>query len=124
MKKNSVFKWRHYEPEIILLCVRWYLKYPLSCRQLEETIGERGLEVNHTTIYKWVQKYPPELEKRVRPHLKAIGKSWRVDETYIKIKGKWKYLYRASAIATEIRLILCLVPLEINKLHTGSLRKS
>ncbi len=95
MTKNSVFKWRHYEPEIILLCVRWYLKYPLSYRQLEEMIAERGSGVNHTTIYRWVQKYAPELEKRVRPHLKAIGKSWRVDETYIKIKGKWKYLYRA-----------------------------
>ena len=92
---NSLFKWRHYQPEIILLCVRWYLKYPLSYRQLEEMMNERGLGVDHTTIYRWVQKYSPELEKRVKPHLSRIGKSWRVDETYIKVKGKWKYLYRA-----------------------------
>ena len=56
---------------------------------------ERGLEINHTTIYRWVQKYAPELEKRISPHLKAVRKSWRVDETYVKIKGSWKYLYRA-----------------------------
>jgi len=92
---NSLFKWRHYQPEIILLCVRWYLKYPLSYRQLEEMMRERGLSIDHTTIYRWVQKYSPELEKRIRPHLKPVGSSWRVDETYIKIKGKWKYLYRA-----------------------------
>ena len=92
---NSLFKWRHYQPEIILLCLRWYLRYPLSYRQLEEMMNERGLGVDHTTIYRWVQKYAPELEKRVRPHLSTIGKSWRVDETYIKVKGKWKYLYRA-----------------------------
>ena len=92
---NSLFKWRHYQPEIILLCVRWYLKYPLSYRQLEEMINERGLGVDHTTIYRWVQKYSQELEKRVKPHLSRSGKSWRVDETYIKVKGKWKYLYRA-----------------------------
>lgn len=95
MSKNSLFKWRHYQPEIILLCVRWYLRYPLSYRQLEEMMRERGLGVDHTTIYRWVQKYSPELEKRIRPHLRAVGKSWRVDETYIKIKGSWKYLYRA-----------------------------
>ena len=95
MSMNSLFKWRHYQPEIILLCVRWYLKYPLSYRQLEEMMNERGLGVDHTTIYRWVQKYSPELEKRVKPHLSRIGKSWRVDETYIKVKGKWKYLYRA-----------------------------
>ena len=95
MSKNSLYKWRHYQPEIILLCVRWYLRYPLSYRQLEEMMRERGLGVDHTTIYRWVQKYSPELEKRIRPHLRAVGKSWRVDETYIKIKGSWKYLYRA-----------------------------
>ena len=95
MTKNSPFKWRHYEPEIILLCVRWYLRYPLSYRQISEMMKERGIEVNHSTIYRWVQKYAPELEKRVKPYLSPIGKSWRVDETYIKIKGKWKYLYRA-----------------------------
>jgi IS6 family transposase len=89
------FKWRHFQSEIILLCVRWYLRYALSYRDLEEMMHERGLQVDHTTIYRWVQCYAPELEKRCRPHLKATTDSWRVDETYVKIKGVWMYLYRA-----------------------------
>ena len=88
-------KWRHYVPEIILLCVRWYLTYPLSYRQVAEMVNERGLDVHHTTVYRWVQQYGPELEKRCRPHLGSTNDSWRVDETEIKIKGKDKYLYRA-----------------------------
>ena len=92
---TSPFKWRHYQPKIILLCVRWYLKYPLSYRQLAEMMIERGLKIDHTTIYRWVQKYSKELEKKIRPHLRARGDSWRIDETYIKVKGEWKYLYRA-----------------------------
>ncbi len=95
MNQPNPFKWRHFEAEIILLCVRWYLRYSLSYRDLEELMRERGLEVDHTTIYRWVQHYAPELEKRSRPHLKAPTDSWRVDETYIKIKGTWTYLYRA-----------------------------
>ncbi len=89
------FKWRHYEPEIILCCVRWYLRYSLSYRDLAEMMGERGLGVVHTTIYRWIQHYAPELEKRVKHFLRATNGSWRVDETYIKIRGKWHYLYRA-----------------------------
>jgi len=95
MKNQSPFKWRHFEAEIILLCVRWYLRYSLSYRDLEEMMAERGLRVDHTTIYRWVQRYAPELEKRCRPHLKACNDSWKVDETYIKIKKIWMYLYRA-----------------------------
>jgi len=95
MNQQSPFKWRHFEAEIILLCVRWYLRYSLSYRDLEEMMAERGLAVDHTTIYRWVQRYAPELEQRSRPHLKATNDSWRVDETYIKIKGTWTYLYRA-----------------------------
>ncbi len=95
MKNQSPFKWRHFESEIILLCVRWYLRYSLSYRDLEEMMLERGLHVAHTTIYRWVQCYAPELEKRCRPHLKACNDSWRVDETYIKVKKVWMYLYRA-----------------------------
>ena len=83
------------EAEIILLCVRWYLRYSLSYRDLEEMMAERRLSVDHTTIYRWVQRYAPELEKRCRPHLKGTTDSWRVDETYVKIKGVWMYLYRA-----------------------------
>ena len=95
MEQTGMFKWRHYEGKIILLCVRWYTRYPLSYRNLEEMMQERGLEVDHTTIYRWVQRYAPELNKRLRPHLRKSNDSYRVDETYIKIKGEWKYLYRA-----------------------------
>jgi transposase-like protein len=95
MPQSNLFKWRHYEPEIILLCVRWYLTYPLSYRQVAEMVNERGLDVHHTTIHRWVQRYAPELEKRCRPHLRPTNNSWRVDETYVKIKGKDRYLYRA-----------------------------
>jgi IS6 family transposase len=93
--QSNPFKWLHYESEIILLCVRWYLRYPLSYRNLEEMMQERRLDVDHTTIYRWVQRYAPELQKRCRRYLKPTNDSYRVDETYIKIKGKWKYLYRA-----------------------------
>ncbi|HEY9599333.1 MAG TPA: IS6 family transposase [Allocoleopsis sp.] len=82
-------------PEIILLNVRWYCRYALSYRDLEEMMQERGVEVDHSTINRWVLKYAPELDKRIRPYLKPTNDSWRVDETYIKIKGVWKYLYRA-----------------------------
>jgi transposase, IS6 family len=75
--------------------VRWYLRYVLSYRDLEEIMRERGLSLDHTTIYRWVQAYAPELEKRIRPHLRPTNDSYRVDETYIKIKGEWNYLYRA-----------------------------
>jgi transposase, IS6 family len=94
MNQPNPFKWRHFEAEIILLCVRWSLRYALSYRDLEEMMRERGLQVDHSTIYRWVQHYAPELEKRSRPHLKATTDSWRVDETYIKIRKTWLYLYR------------------------------
>jgi IS6 family transposase len=95
MSEQQPFKWRHFEAEIILVCVRWYLRYALSYRDLEELMQERGPSVDHTTIYRWVQHYAPELEKRCRPFLKATSDSWRVDETYVKVKGVWMYLYRA-----------------------------
>src|SRR5512134_575765 len=95
MTSANPFKWRHFEGEIILLCGRWYLRYALSYRDLEELMQERGLSVDHTTVYRWVQQYAPELDKRCRPHLKPTTDSYRVDETCIKVKGHWKYLYRA-----------------------------
>jgi transposase, IS6 family len=95
MISDSPFKWRHFEGQIILLCVRWYLRYCLSYRDLEEIMPERGLGVDHTMIYRWVQRYAPELERRCKPHLKQTNDSWRVDETYMKVKGEWLYLYRA-----------------------------
>ena len=95
MNSKTLFKWRHYQPEIILLCVRWYLSYPLSDRQVAEIVNDRGVEVDHRTIYRWVQEYSPEIDKRIRPHLYLTNDSWRVDETYILVKKKQKYLYRA-----------------------------
>jgi len=92
---ENPFKWRHYEGEIILLAVRWYLRYALSYRDLAEILSERGLGVVASTIYRWVQAFAPELDKRIRPHLKMSNDSWRVDETYVKVRGKWLYLYRA-----------------------------
>ena len=91
----SSFKWRHFEPSLILLCVRWYCRYQLSYRDVEEMMQERGLNVEHTTVFRWVQKYAPEINKRIRPHLKLAGASYRVDETYIKVGKSCKYLYRA-----------------------------
>src|SRR5262249_538228 len=85
-----------YESEIILLCVRWYLRYTLSYRDLEEMMRERNLTVDHTTIYRWGQKYALELEKRIRPHLRLTNDSYRIDETYVKITGQWYSLYRAG----------------------------
>ena len=96
MKRNiNPFKWRHFEPEIILLCVRWYCRYQLSYRDLAEMMRERGLSVHHSTLFRWVQVYAPEINKRIRPHLKMSGTSYRVDETYIKVGTTCKYLYRA-----------------------------
>jgi IS6 family transposase len=95
MTSSSPFKWRHFEPEIIICGVRWYLRYSLSYREVEELMLERGLSVDHTTVFRWVQRYAPELDQRCRPHLKPTNDSYRVDETYIKIKKVWHYLYRA-----------------------------
>lgn len=96
MKHNSSpFKWRHFEPTIILLCVRWYCRFQLSYRDIEEMMRERGLDVDHSTVFRWVQRYAPEINKRIRPHLKMSGTSYRVDETYIKVGKSCKYLYRA-----------------------------
>ncbi len=90
-----MFKGRQTEPEFILCAVRWYLRYSLSLRDVEELLVERGLEADHTTIWRWVQRYGPELDQRLRRHLKPTNKSWRVDETYIRVNGRWCYLYRA-----------------------------
>src|SRR6202162_5139737 len=92
---SEPFKWRHYPGEVILHCVRWYLRYPISYLDMSEMMRERGLEIDPSCIWRWVQQYGPELEKRCRPHLKSTNKSYRVDETYIKVKGKDRYLYRA-----------------------------
>ena len=90
------FKWRHFQKEIILLVVRWYLSYSLSYRDIEEMMLERGIHVDHSTINRWVIHYSPLLENEFRKdHKRKTGSSWRMDETYIKTKGVWHYLYRA-----------------------------
>ena len=91
----NAFKWKHFVGEIILQTVRWYLKYPLSYRNLEKMMAERGIKVDHTTIMRWVHQYSPEIEKKIRRHLRPTNNSWKVDETYIKVKGEWKYIYRS-----------------------------
>src|SRR4051794_40647040 len=92
---TNPFKGRHYPGEVILSAVRWYLRYPLAYQHVSELLAERGLFVDASCVWRWVQAYAPELNKRCRPHLKATNKSYRIDETYIKVKGEDKYLYRA-----------------------------
>jgi putative transposase len=90
-----VLKRLHYPLEVILTCVRWYVAYPLSLRHLEEMMAERGIAVDHSTVHRWAIKLLPVLDKAFRRCKRAVGKSWRMDETYVKIRGEWKYLYRA-----------------------------
>jgi putative transposase len=89
------FKGAHFVKDIILTCVRWYLAYPLSYRQVEELMEERGVSVDHATIKRWVLKYSPGLAETFHHRKRPVGRSWRLDETYIKVKGQWRYLYRA-----------------------------
>src|SRR5437764_13614989 len=100
-KRPALFRGRHFEAEIIVLCVRWYLRYPLSLRQLQEIMAERNLSVDHVTIWRWVQRYAPELKRRCRPELRKTNGSWRCDETYIRVSGKRTYLYRADVSSGE-----------------------
>ena len=89
------FKGHRFEQDIILTGVRWYLAYPLGNRNLEEMRAERGVEVNHSSVYRWVQKFTPQLEAAFRKgHKRPVGNRWRMDEMYIKIGGQWKYLCR------------------------------
>jgi transposase, IS6 family len=92
---DNPFKGRQYPGDVILMAVRWYLRYPLAYEHVAELLAERGLSVDRSCVWRWVQVYGPELNKRCRPHLKPTNKSYRVDETYIKVKGQEKYLYRA-----------------------------
>ena len=91
----SLFKRRRFPVEIILLCVRWYCKYAISYRDLAERMQERGVNVDPSTIFRWVQRYAPEIEKRVRRYQGFRSGSWRMDETYVRVGGRWKYLFRA-----------------------------
>ena len=94
-RRPELFRGRHFRDEIIVLCIRWYLRYPLSYRNLEEMMAERGLAVDHSTIARWVLTYAPILNERIRSKMRHPNRSWRVDETYVRVAGQWTYLYRA-----------------------------
>jgi len=89
------FKGMRFPIDVILVCIRWYVAYPLSYRHLEEMMEERGVSVDHSSINRWAVRFLPLIEKMARKHKRPVGGSWRMDETYIKVKGVWKYLYRA-----------------------------
>jgi putative transposase len=89
------FKGAHFPKDVILMAIRWDIAYPLSYRHVEEMLEERGIKVDHATVNRWVIKYAPMLEEAFHPHKRTVDKSWKVDETYIKVKGQWFYYYRA-----------------------------
>ena len=93
--RPELFRGRHFRDEIIVLCVRWYLRYPLSYRHVEEMMVERGVTVDHSTIARWVLRYAPVLNERIRSEMRNPNRSLRVDETYVRVAGQWAYLYRA-----------------------------
>jgi transposase, IS6 family len=92
---RSAFAGFCFPPEVIVLSVRWYLRFALSYRDVEELLAERGIEVDHTTVYRWVQRFTPLLTEAARPCRHAVGDRWQVDETYVKVAGQWRYVYRA-----------------------------
>jgi len=92
---SSVFAGFRFPPEVISIAVRWYLRYGLSYRDVEELLAERGVTVDHVTVYRWVQRFAPEFIEAARPCRHAPGDRWFVDETYVKVAGQWTYLYRA-----------------------------
>jgi putative transposase len=90
-----MFKGRHFDKSVILLCVRWYLAYNLSLRNLKEMMAERGIDMDHTTVHRWVLHFSPKLLERFNRRKRSVRRKWNLDETYIKVKGEWMYLYRA-----------------------------
>jgi transposase-like protein len=92
---RSSFAGYRFPPEVIVLVVRWYLRFGLSYRDVEELLAERGIEVDHVTVYRWVQRFTPLLVDAARPCRHAVGDRWFVDETYVKVAGRWRYVYRA-----------------------------
>ena len=92
---RSAFAGFYFPPDVIVLAVRWYLRFALSYRDVEELLTERGVQVDHTTIYRWVLRFTPLLAEAARPCRHAVGDRWQVDETYVKVAGQWRYVYRA-----------------------------
>jgi hypothetical protein len=90
-----MFKGRHFDQSVILLCVRWYLAYGLSLRNLKEMMAERGISIDHSTIHRWVVHFSPLLLKQFNRRKRSVGSKWHMDETYVKVRGQWMYLYRA-----------------------------
>jgi len=93
--RPALFRGRHFDPEIIVTCVRWYLRFSLSLRNVEELMAERGLEIDHTTVWRWCQKYGPVVYRRLRGKVKYKTTTWHMDETYVRVGGRWMYLFRA-----------------------------
>ena len=93
--RPEIFRNRQFEPTVIVTCVRWYLRFSLSLRDLEELMAERGLSVDHTTIWRWTQAYGPEVYRRLGGEVKRKSSTWHLDETFVRIAGKWMYLFRA-----------------------------
>src|SRR3712207_1521173 len=89
------FRGFRFPPEVILWAVRWYLRFAVSLRDVEQMLAERGVRVDHVSLHRWVQRFAPELERRMRPHLRPTGTTWHVDETFIRVGGGWRYLCRA-----------------------------
>src|SRR4030095_12154143 len=118
---DNPFKGRQHPGDLIILCVRWYLQYPLSYQHVAELVAERGVEVDASCIWRWVQAYAPQLNKRCRPYLKPVNKSYRIDETYIKVKGEDKYLYRALE-STGQTIDLLLTPRRYGRCQPLSVR--
>ena len=106
--RPAEFKWRQFEPQVILMAVGWYLRFSLSYRDVEELVRERGLSVDHVTVWRWVQRYAPEIERRLRPHLKPTNKNWRVDENvhprqrqvdlFVPCRGLYRRQHRFSTV--------------------------
>jgi transposase-like protein len=105
--RPALFRRRHFDDKVIVLCVRWYLRYCLTLRDVEELMSERGLSIDHSTIGRWILRYGPELNRRVRREIRRPNRSWRVDETYIRVAGAWTYLYRAVDSAGEPLISCC-----------------
>ncbi len=94
-RRPPLFRKRKFEPVIIVTCVRWYCRFSLSLRDLEELMAERGLSVDHTSIWRWTQTYGPEVYRRLQGELKPKSSTWHMDETFVRIAGRWMYLFRA-----------------------------